>query len=247
MHLLEVYAARTAADRHERIRRLPVTVTTSEPRDGRKGVIRNYIVRGKVRVMRFVPDVVHTRTEAVTYGGPWAAQDEFCDDGEPAPCATEQDIDDADYVLAATDAEVEAQQEEYDAMNIWCQENPWNCYEQVDEITPKSGPNACMAGVNCVYQEFAAAVSLVMATAAGMNLRDKIVNARAATAVGATVAATGISTAIVATTGAVLAVGGSVYLLGVCRHWWSSVFQNPQPSYGIGWMPFFDEPLTVAR
>lgn len=55
--LLDIATAKTAAERSAKIRQLPVRIVTSAPTDGRKGTVRSFIVGGKVRLQRFLPDV----------------------------------------------------------------------------------------------------------------------------------------------------------------------------------------------
>ncbi|MEX2660409.1 MAG: hypothetical protein WD227_00715 [Vicinamibacterales bacterium] len=52
---LEVLTAKTSAERHAAIRRLPVTIVRSVATDGRQGVIKSFLADGRVRVQLFVP------------------------------------------------------------------------------------------------------------------------------------------------------------------------------------------------
>ena len=52
---LDVASATTQAERHAAIQKLPVTVILTSPKSGRPGILKTFVVGGKVRASRFVP------------------------------------------------------------------------------------------------------------------------------------------------------------------------------------------------
>lgn len=146
---LDIAGANTAAERHEKIRNLPVTITTSPATDGRNGVVRNYIAGGKIRMRRFIPSLEQLgseeRNEPEQPSGP-AAREE-CYDNEPEPCATQQEMEDYDIVLAETQYELEWYESEnnaaYEEYSNFCSSHPEyeGCQDpNADQII--SGPSA---------------------------------------------------------------------------------------------------------
>lgn len=216
LRLLDIATAKTASERHEKIRKLPVTITMFPAADGRNGIVKNFVVGGKTRMRRFIPSVpTHTSTTAPEdermsgpaadmsdstgrwkLGGPgecywdpndegpdqcvplgrwksdgqggcyWDANDggpdqcqpppsvETCYDNEPAPCASEQEMEDYDIVLAQTQYELETSDAENNAAYTdyvnFCNSNPSHegCQEG-DAGLPMSGPSACEFRAGC--------------------------------------------------------------------------------------------------
>jgi hypothetical protein len=52
---LDIITAKTADERHRRIRQLPVTIVASEPTDGRVGLVKAFVAGGKSRIEMFFP------------------------------------------------------------------------------------------------------------------------------------------------------------------------------------------------
>lgn len=165
---LDIASAKTAVERREKIRQLPVTVVTSASTDGRDGIVRSFVSGGKTRVKVFVPAVAAPAIEGAAGerpSGPAVWQEE-CYNGEPGPCATDQEMDDFAWVLAQSASEKDYQQGEYDAAyadyESYCNQNPWSsgCQSlEADQLAP-SGPSACDAMFGCWGHAAAATGSL---------------------------------------------------------------------------------------
>lgn len=223
---LDIMDARTPEEQHDRIRRLPVEIVTSAPEDGRAGVVKSFIARGKTRFRVFFPatpkraSLEDMRTN--DRPGPSALQEEFCDDGEPGPCATEQDMEDAFIAAAEGDAEAASLQLEHDNIDHFCSDHPWICDASgaSDAETPVFGPRACEPRANCLAQKLASGLGVVTV---GLRSGDVWVKARGvatASAAGLTVAKVGLGLSLGYLAVAVVAAGGAVFLWGECAGWW---------------------------
>jgi hypothetical protein len=150
----DVLTAKTAADRHAAIKRLPVTVSRSVSDDG---VTVDFVSDGKSRVRLFEPTNLARVRPAFEHGsGPSAVdseeQDE-CYDGEP-PCATQEDMEDAAAVIASVEADVAAMEAEFNQQSAgYC--SIYSC--DGDEIVT-GGPSA--AGAGCWTRHFEAGLAL---------------------------------------------------------------------------------------
>jgi len=246
LHLLDILVAKTASERHERVRRLRVTIVTSAPADGRNGVLKSYIVSGKTRIRRFVP-AAHAPVLATSgtldeerRPGPaaditgrwkldgqggcyWDANDdgpdqcqppeggggETCYDNEPAPCATDQELEDYDIVNAEVQAQLDAEQAEYDSAyadySSFCDSNPSNegC-QQPDTLPAASGPSAYDCTTGC-WAHAAGATGWLAVGAA--NLAFRVWARNAAAAAGLRLSAAAVSASTVALVGSAFMVG----------------------------------------
>lgn len=122
---IDIAAAKTRAERHEKILKLPVKIVVSSPTDGRVGVIKSFVAGGRTHARLFIPAPEATSMPDEQSSGPAVsespvAQDQcYDDDGTPDTCATEQDAEDLIAVASDTEAEAEGYQAEADG---WCQQ-----------------------------------------------------------------------------------------------------------------------------
>jgi hypothetical protein len=163
----------SGAEKHNKIKRLPVSMVETKSVDGRQGTVKNFVARGKTHFSVFVPapntGVVPDLETIELSPGPnegnsSGTRNEFdCYGGEPEPCATQQEMDDFMSFLAYQQSEMELIQIEVDAglaeIENYCSQNPWECEE------PVSGPSDssdCFG--KCTDQAVAALVGAVMTT-----------------------------------------------------------------------------------
>ena len=122
---LDIASARSDSERHDLIRRLPVSITESAPTDGRLGTVKEFVAGGKVRVSLFTPatfppvSVAPALSERVSGPSPAevAAGRECYYEGQPADCATEEEIEDAAIAAADLSYQVEIEQADCDAVS----------------------------------------------------------------------------------------------------------------------------------
>lgn len=290
---IAIAKANTPAERHDAIKRLPVTIVVSRPADGRHGIVKTYVAKGKARSQRFVAGVeagndddelgvrvgggprvetlrtVTGRWKTGTSGscywdseddgpdqcspisGRWKANGSECyfddndsgpdqcdpvagrwtsdgnggcqwndsatgedecepsgstcySDGQPDTCATEQDIDDAEALLSAAQAEVELMQDQNeDLAAAYCNEYPQECGS---DYSVQSGPSM----QSCFVKLQAAAV----ATGASLGVIGGGFFALRVFKLGAT------ATILIGTVGAVAAViaAGAIYSAYTCYY-----------------------------
>jgi hypothetical protein len=152
---LDLATAKTAAQRHDLIQRLSVTMTTQPSSDGRSGVVKSFAVRGKTRLRWFVPSEPAAPAGETPPSGPAAAEATglSCEgETESDPCATEQEMNDYMAFLAAAQAEADAAQAEYDAANAGL---------DAAAMEMVSGPAACELG--CESEAFWAGAGVTSA------------------------------------------------------------------------------------
>ncbi len=173
---LDIASATTASERHDRIRQLPVTVARSAASDGRIGTVTSYVAGGKTRLKIFTPTLsqYYSSSELGTTeppSGPSAgappAGRECYEGGQPADCATEEELEDVAIATAALGSEIDSSQAEYDAITgeieSYCSQNPWDCGDtSAEAMTPASGPAAAgyVCGSSKCYEQ---AVNALMA------------------------------------------------------------------------------------
>ena len=181
---LELLAARTHAERRSLMRRLPVEIVTSAAPDGRVGLIRSYIVDGKVRLRAYVPSPSSgSGSSGPSDGSSEDGSSEECWEGEEEPCATEQEMDEAGMLIAWAVEDAAYQHAQAEALNAeyatYCSQNPWACEAPADE-TPASGPSVCTEGAGCGDHAFKATVSAVAFVGTSALAADDYLSVRAA-------------------------------------------------------------------
>lgn len=135
---LDIAEARTPTERHEMIRRLPVTVVESAATDGRVGTVKKYVMKGKTRLALFVPANPDLGRDALS--GPSAGTRDDCYDG-PEPCVTWSDMDDLVIEVVAGQDEVNYQDAE---LSSYCGMYPEDCHSPgQDQI---GGPSSFVPG-----------------------------------------------------------------------------------------------------
>jgi hypothetical protein len=68
---IPIVSAKTNAERHTAVQKLPVNVLQSKPGDGRHGIFKTFVAGGKPRIQRFVPSVaISTDDGTEEIGGP---------------------------------------------------------------------------------------------------------------------------------------------------------------------------------
>jgi hypothetical protein len=236
---VEILAAKTPAERHAAIRRLPVIITESVPTDGRGGVVKRYVAGGKARLEMFVPIALPAPEEEVEeqlLGGPRVTEGPSRDDcyyeGEPSPCVTQQDIDDLGVVIADAEVEIESLQDDYDTSvaeyEEYCDQNPWDCEGEEQPIA--SGPALNVFG--CGTERVAAAGAIVTAAATTYLAAE-------AGGFVAGVAATITTTAAAVATGAL--VGVAVVAAGYAVYsWWTCKDTIVKVPRGLNYLPPFE-------
>ena len=134
---------------------------------------------------------------------------ETCYQNEPAPCATNQELEDYDIVLAQTQYELETYEVESNAGYAdyvnFCNANPWHegCQSPDDDV-PQSGPSACDSRASCWYQ---AAYAPQWVGIGLMNLGFRVAARWGA-------ATLGVRLAAVTVTASTVALAGSVFMAG---------------------------------
>ncbi len=129
----DILTADTASERHAKIRLLPVTISRSASTDG---VVTEFVARGKTRVRWVVAATASPTAGSEQDSGPFdpgVVQEEQCydTDGEniwpgPAPCATDQEVEDAAVTTAWAIGEAESGQAQLDAATAaYCAQ--WPC------------------------------------------------------------------------------------------------------------------------
>lgn len=213
---LRLATATTAADRHDLIRQLPVTITVSAPTDGRAGFVENFVVRGKTRFRLFIPNAGTHSTVERSSGPSVLDQDPVCYDDyqQESPCATEQDLEDAAMAAAELDAQIAEAQAEIDALGPEEGEQ--------DGTTLNHGP--CTAP-SCAEQAGNAAMALLAGAATVVTTEASIVGA----AVGGVVVASGATVAgwMLSVFAAGFAVGYTAGAYIACRQLLSGFFDQP--------------------
>jgi hypothetical protein len=169
LRLIDIATTTSAAERHQKARQLPVTVTHSTPTDGRQGTVKDFVVAGQPRLRVFVPssvvaDAPDSDAADEPLSGPRAsAQPEQCYyEGQWGDCATEQEIDDALWTLAGSESEQSYLESEYNAAEAQRQAycNTYGC-EDLNVAPAPAGPSAdanCVAESVLAVGEFAGAV-----------------------------------------------------------------------------------------
>jgi len=169
-------------ERHALIRALPVTVQSVAASDGRNGVMRTYVARGRAVFTVFVPagaDVNgHGEADAPDGSMPKAERptNPLCTDEEfgPGECPTEWELDDALILIA--DLEAEEAILTADLGNGWDQQeaycNTYGCL-QADAIMAPSGPNEAVEPP-CLGNLWAAGESIYEAVTARTSLWNKV-------------------------------------------------------------------------
>lgn len=171
---LNIMEAGTPARRRELIRSLPVSVVRSAATNGR-GTIVKYVANGKTRFERFEPTVQNQDPEPSEPSGPMAASSTFaaivptddCYDG-PAPCITQEEMDDLGIEIAALGADLEAAENEYYQT---CASFPETCSSpRTAEFVsgPATNDGSGDEGVGCQQKAEAAVIALI--TGAGAYL-----------------------------------------------------------------------------
>lgn len=251
---LDIAGAKTASERHEKIRKLPVTITTSPATDGRDGIVKNYVANGKTRMRRFIPSVApHTSStseEDERLSGPtaeiterWtseAQEGETCYDNEPGPCATEEEMEDYDVLLAQTQYELESYESEYNGdyndYSSFCNSNPSNpaCQEPDTELL-ESGPSACEFR-GCWGHAAEATGWLVFGF---VNLGFRVAARAAAASVSVRLAAAAVSASTAALIGSAFMVGWYIGSFIDCMFFMYSLEADLSTSYW--YEPVYDE------
>lgn len=139
---LDILTAKSAAERHEMIRRLPVTILRERATSGPAGTTVSYVAGGKTRFQRFIPAGMSGEVAATSNGGPSsgpfaAPVADDCYDGPP-PCATWAEMDDLGIEIAAAQADVASAEQEY---NDTCANIPEACGDTNDSRRRASGPS----------------------------------------------------------------------------------------------------------
>jgi len=152
LNLLDIVTTKNAAERHNKIRQLPVKITQSAATDGRTGTIKRFIVDGTPQIEIFVPATPLERSvtgafESERPTGPAAAKDDDCYDG-PAPCSSQQDMDDLGAAIAMAQAQVDQGWSDYYSA---CNADPSDCMNESETASgpsadPRCGPCASEAG-----------------------------------------------------------------------------------------------------
>jgi hypothetical protein len=181
----EILTARTRSDRHESVRKLPVTVVRSSLPGGVDTMIR-FVVNGKTRIEWIASKKPAADQTAGHLSGPSdeSMTQEECYDG-PGPCISAEEMDDLGIALADTQAYVESVQAEYgieyDSYVAYCNENPWAC-GQAPLPFEIAGPSAAGPGfrVNCWAQAAVATVGVASAIASVVILHGTVQTAVAA-------------------------------------------------------------------
>lgn len=155
---LEIVVAKTPAERHVWIRRLPAATVRPAPADGRIGVTKSLMAGRRIRMMSLTPARPRPGTkDMVTSSGPADVDDmgslgaECFFDDQPDECATEQELEDADIMAAQLDYETSLAHADYEATladyDYYCSQNPWACDGlQPEALIPSSGPCADVIG-----------------------------------------------------------------------------------------------------
>lgn len=153
LQYLDIATAKTPAERHARIQKLPVTITTAPATDGRDGVVKSFAAGGKIRLRLFVANIGHAPEESTAHRAGPAVGDE-CYDGAEEPCATPEEMDDMAAALADAQAEGESDEanyeSEYNDYMSWCGQTPDGCN---DAPVFHSGPSADATGFDGCLSE----------------------------------------------------------------------------------------------
>ena len=153
----------SGATRHELIRQLPVTITSTRAVDGRLGSYREYAANGKVRIRVFVPDAAPAmpsdtwdrnleQPDGSASVDHRLSADCYYEDEDGAfsgTCVTQQEVDDSLIVeadLLAEEPQMEADADAaYAEIEEWCQLNYPDCENGEtkgdEEEVPLSGPS----------------------------------------------------------------------------------------------------------
>lgn len=239
---LDIRSARSPSERHDKIRKLPVTITTTPARDGRDGLVKGYVAGGKLRMQWFVPSAALSPSPESIEGGPSSgpAIREDCYENEPEPCATEQEMEDYDIVLAQTQYELELAESENSAAQSeyvsFCNSNPWHeaCQQEPGTALAASGPSACGVVESCWYHALYATQWVGMGL---VNLGLRLAARAGAAAMGVRLAAAAVSASTAALVGCAFMAGWYVGSLIDCL-----VFMTtPEPDAGLG-MSYRPEP-----
>jgi hypothetical protein len=217
---LRLATASTAAERHDLIRQLPVTIMISAPTDGRAGIVENFVVRGKTRFSLFIPNAsTYSRVERSS-GPSDLDQDPVCYDdyGQESPCATEQDLEDAAIAVAELDAQIAETQAEIDGLGA---DEP-----EQDGTTPNHGP--CM-GPSCGNMALEATGALLAGTAYVVSTYGAIADAT----VGGAVVASGATVA-----GWIL----GAFAAGFCVGYTAAAYIDCRQQQ----LPLFDQPFDLS-
>jgi hypothetical protein len=240
LQIIDAMEAPTDAEQHARIRRLPVKVEKFPANDGRVGTYTNFVVGNTLRLQvfrstpsRFEPLELHSQPMARSddSDGPAAAHDSAHEEsiehgaedscyyeGQPAECATEQELDDAMILALATEDEAilldSEMTYEYQALEAYCNANPWACpaissgaFLNVDGVLPR-GPFADGDGMAppC-WSEWVAFASSSGATWAAIFVLLAAITAGAAIPLALAV---GLGLAVVAGMGSMVSTGSSM-------------------------------------
>jgi hypothetical protein len=211
---LDIATAKTAAQRHEAIRRLPVTVKVGHDEQSR--TVKTFFAEGKPRLRVSSPvraaleptQEPHPTIEFLQDRGPSASEavlTDPCYDNEEPPCLTWEEMEDLGIVIAQQAVENEMYEAELNAaqaeMEAFCNQYPWECSNE-EEIA-SAGP--CAAFDPCGEQ-------------AGYAIGNGLLAVGAWTAsyvmyTSAWTAGLGLSAALA--TGAVATMAGSALVFGV--------------------------------
>ncbi len=167
---LNIMEAGTPVRRRELIRTLPVSVVRSAAVDGR-GTIVKYVANGKTRFERFEPTMQDQIPEPPELSGPMVSSSDRaatvptdeCYDG-PAPCFTQEEMDDLGIEIAWLGADLEAAENEY---NQTCSSVPQSCSSpRIAELL--SGP--ATNDVTCGEEAEAAVIALITGVGAYLGI-----------------------------------------------------------------------------
>jgi len=185
---LDIASAKTPQERHEKIRRLPVSVIESKTSDGR--IQKDFVIRGKVTRRVFAPAVPSDHPS-----GPSAFN---CYNDEPEPCLTQEEQDDLVIFIAAAADETAAMQSELDSewaeYEAYC--NTWGCEEGENPAEAAHGPSEHTAAQGCAAHAVVATVGGAMAAFEIIDGAMGVGGAVAHSALIATAEAAAISSAI---------------------------------------------------
>lgn len=218
---LDILTAKSASERHTKIRRLPVQITRSASTKGPSGTVQTFSVDGKPTLEIFIPSTpAGTRSgsgvEIEQPSGPFApsAMDD-CYDG-PEPCISQEEMDDLGIVIAQAQADVDQGWNDYYA---GCQISPGDCQAPV-EMLQLSGPSDGPRCSSCAAEAGNAVVALVTGAA---SLGALALGHSAAAAAGLTLTTAGA----VVTAGVVAGIGfGIGYFVG---YWGACVYYAMAP------------------
>ena len=207
---IDILMTDTPAERHEAIRRLPVTIVRGPSLDGRAGTVKSFVADGKVRARLFVPAAIpipESNDGDELLSEP--AVSEECYEGAEEPCLTEVEMEDFGIYTAASEAEAAAQQAEFDVayaeLIAFCNNYPWMCEEGQGSLIAPSGPSAQGEWWACGAQVANAIGNLLVTSGvswqAGVSFRSA--------------AAVGLRVGAAVAGGWYLVVGGAIILSGV--------------------------------